>query len=183
MSTMTDVIKWARELAQHHLAYPLPRRWSHVQGVAAKAETLRDILGADADLVVAAAWLHDIGYAPDLHDTGFHPVDGARYLTHLGADPRLCGLVAHHSGARFEAALRGLSEPLSAFVDETTIARDAVWYADMTTSPVGAPTTFDDRLSEIIDRYGPGHLVPQAITAAAGQIRAAIARVTTLVAR
>jgi putative nucleotidyltransferase with HDIG domain len=73
------------------MAEPLPRRWGHVQAVAAKAESLRPLLGEDADLLVVAAWLHDIGYAPDVQDTGFHPLDGARYLRRLDADPRLCG--------------------------------------------------------------------------------------------
>lgn len=42
----------------------------------------------DRDLLVAAAWLHDIGYAPELRDTGFHPLDGARHLEALGAPAR-----------------------------------------------------------------------------------------------
>jgi HD superfamily phosphodiesterase len=33
---------------------------------------------ADADLLVLAALLHDIGYAPTLRRTGFHPIDGGR---------------------------------------------------------------------------------------------------------
>ncbi|MFD6855509.1 HD domain-containing protein [Streptomyces diastaticus] len=53
---------------------------------------------ADRDLLVAAAWLHDIGYAPELRDTGSHPLDGARHLESLGAPARLVRLVAHHSG-------------------------------------------------------------------------------------
>ena len=36
------------------------------------------------DDLVAAAWLHDIGYAPELVETGFHPLDGARYLRREG---------------------------------------------------------------------------------------------------
>ena len=87
----------------------LPRRWAHTQGVAAKARTLSGLLAEDAELVEAAAWLHDIGYAPDLHDTGFHPLDGARYLRDVaGADPLLCRMVAHHSCALTEAEERGL---------------------------------------------------------------------------
>ena len=38
------------------------------------------MLGADADLIEAAAWLHDIGYALGLATTGLHQLDGARYL-------------------------------------------------------------------------------------------------------
>ena len=46
----------------------------------------------------AAAWLHDIGYAPDLTDTDLHQLDGARYLRDAQhADAMLCRLVAHHS--------------------------------------------------------------------------------------
>jgi len=36
----------------------------HVQGVAARARVLAPVLGADADLLEAAVWQHDIGYAP-----------------------------------------------------------------------------------------------------------------------
>jgi hypothetical protein len=32
------------------------------------------------DDLVAAAWLHDIGYAPELAKTGFHPLDGSAAL-------------------------------------------------------------------------------------------------------
>jgi hypothetical protein len=31
---------------------------------------------ADRPVLIAAAWLHDIGYAPGLPETGFHPLDG-----------------------------------------------------------------------------------------------------------
>ena len=60
-----------------------------------RARGLAPVLGADADLLEAAAWLHDIGYAPSLVATGFHPLDGARYLRDTQhADAMLCRLVA-----------------------------------------------------------------------------------------
>ena len=71
---------WAEDTARTMLQVPLPRRWAHTQGVAAQARSLAVILDNEADLVTAAAWLHDIGYGPDVHGTGFHPFDGARYL-------------------------------------------------------------------------------------------------------
>ena len=40
---------------------------------------------AVTDVLVSAARLHDIGYAPDVMATGFHPLDGVRYLAGLGA--------------------------------------------------------------------------------------------------
>ena len=81
-----DVVQ---ELAESKLAEALPRRWQHVQAVAAQAAWLAVIPSVAGDALVAAAWLHDIGYAPDLVDVGFHPIDGARFLRKLGADDRL----------------------------------------------------------------------------------------------
>jgi hypothetical protein len=119
-------VTWAREPASACLAAELPRRWGHVQAVAAMAESLRPAAGDEADLLVMAAWLHDIGYASGLVDTGFHPLDGARYLRGLGADARLCGLVANHSGAAREAELRGLSAQMAEFPDENSFPRRRV---------------------------------------------------------
>src|SRR5580700_8331135 len=99
-----NIADWAEDTARTILETPLPRRWAHSQGVAAQARSLAPILGRDADLLVAAAFLHDIGYAPDLIDTGFHPLDGARYLSDtVQASDTLCRLVAHHSCALIEA--------------------------------------------------------------------------------
>ena len=75
---MTDTGR-AHDIARSLLEEALPRRWAHVQGVADTARTLAPILGKNAGLLTAAAILHDIGYAPRLADTGFHPLDGARY--------------------------------------------------------------------------------------------------------
>jgi hypothetical protein len=44
---------------------------------------------AGTALRLRAAYLHDVGYAPDLVTTGFHLLDGARYLRSLGAGDRL----------------------------------------------------------------------------------------------
>ena len=79
LGRMNALASWAEHLAQALLQEPLPRRWAHVQG-AAEPRGLAPVLGADADLIEAAAWLHDIGYAPGLAATGLHPLDGGRYL-------------------------------------------------------------------------------------------------------
>ena len=69
----------ARDLA-YTLLHATGNRWLHVQAVAARAEELRGAVGpAEGELLVAAAWLHDIGYSPELSHEGFHPLDGARY--------------------------------------------------------------------------------------------------------
>jgi putative nucleotidyltransferase with HDIG domain len=114
---------WAQQLARVLLHEPLPRRWAHVQGVAARARGLAPVLGADSDLLEAAAWLHDIGYAPSLATTGLHQLDGARYLREAQhADAMLCRLVAHHSCAIIEAGERGLADVLSSEFDPAPYA-------------------------------------------------------------
>jgi HD superfamily phosphodiesterase len=156
---------WAAEIARKLLEKPLPRRWAHTQGVARRARCLATVLGEDADLLEAAAWLHDAGYSPDLVVTGFHPLDGARYLRDVEhADDRLCGLVAHHSCAVNEAEERGLVRVLMReFYPADQFLSDALTYCDMTTTPDGHPIEVEDRLTEIQSRYGEGHLVARSI--------------------
>jgi predicted hydrolase (HD superfamily) len=148
---------WAEELARKLLEVPLSRRWAHVQGVAARARTLAPILDEDANLLEAAAWLHDIGYSPELVETGFHPLDGARYLRDVHqADPVLCSLVAHHSCAVIEAEERGLADELRReFPTASMVLNDALAYCDLTTDPSGKVVSARNRLSEIRERYGP----------------------------
>ncbi|WP_075020578.1 HD domain-containing protein [Actinomadura madurae] len=167
---------WARDLARKHLETPLPRRWAHTQGVARQARTLAPFLGNEANLLEAAAWLHDVGYAPDLVDTGFHPLDGARYLRDAHhADDHLCRLVAHHSCALIEARERELATELtSEFGAEPPELNQPLTYCDMTTTPQGEPVPVLERLNEIRERYGPNHLVTRCIWLAEPQLRAAV---------
>lgn len=169
----------ARDLAYRLLADALPRRWAHTRGVAAQAEAVARAVGADGELLVSAAWLHDIGYAPDLVDTGFHPLDGARYLRdQVAAGQRLCRLVGNHSCALIEARRRGLAETLAAeFPAEESLVADALTYSDMSTSPDGEPVTPEQRLREIVDRYGEGHLVSESMTEAHPHVQRAAAAV------
>ncbi len=127
-------------------------------------------------MLIAAAWLHDIGYAPQIALTGFHPLDGARYLRTIGADERIVALVAHHSCARFEAELRGLGRALDEFEREEGAVADALIYADMVTGPRGQPLTVDQRLANIFERYAEGSVVHTAISQASGELRAAVLR-------
>jgi len=151
-------------------------RWKHVQAVGSKAEHIAPAVGAHAERLVAASWLHDIGYAPPVATTGFHPLDGADEIVRGGLPSRVAALVAHHSGAALEAQLRGLSSRMARYPDDRDAVRDALWACDMTTSPVGEPVDFEERLREIKERYGPDHTVPRAIEAAGDEIRACIRR-------
>jgi hypothetical protein len=176
---MDTLTAWAQDLARTLLADALPRRWAHVQGVAARARSLAPAVGADAGLLEAAAWLHDIGYHPELAETGLHGLDGARYLRGTRhADPMLCRLVAHHSCAVLEAEERGLATAMTReFPPPPQHLADALTFSDMTTSPDGEQIRVDRRLAEIHARYGSAHLVSRFITRATPQILAAVSRV------
>ncbi|MFI6489882.1 HD domain-containing protein [Streptomyces sp. NPDC050564] len=176
MPSALDTPQGAAELAESLLP-SLGNRWLHTQAVAGRArEASAAVTEADRDLLVAAAWLHDIGYAPELRDTGFHPVDGARHLERLGAPMRLVRLVAHHSGAVYEAEQRGLTDELAVYEREDSPLMDALIYADMTTGPAGQPFDFDQRIDEILERYEPGSEVHTAISKARPYLGAAVER-------
>ncbi|WP_394812927.1 HD domain-containing protein [Streptomyces boetiae] len=174
-----DLTARAYSLAENLLAEPLPRRWSHSLGVADRARYLRPILGRDAELMEAAAVLHDVGYSPSIAATGFHPLDGARFLRDQeGMADRVVRLVAHHSCALLEAEERGLREELEAeFPLEHPHLVDALIFCDMTTTPDGVPTASRDRIAEIVARYGPDTIVGRFIQRAAPEIHAAVQRV------
>jgi hypothetical protein len=176
---------WAEGIARSVLEEFLPRRWAHAQGVAATARTLAPVLGRRADMLTAAAWLHDIGYAPALHDSGFHPLDGARYLRDIQhADSTVCRLVAHHSCAMIEAAERGLAADLICeFKPAPHHLTDALIYCDMTAGPHGQPMAVEQRLAEIRARYGPGHVVTRALARSGPHLTAAAVRITRKLAQ
>jgi hypothetical protein len=163
---------WPASYAEELLS-PLGDRWLHVQGVARQAQRVGATLPAgERDELVAAAYLHDLGYAPALVQTGLNPLDGARHLRALGHE-RLAGLVAHHSGARAEAELRGLAAELAEFGDEASATSMALTYCDMTTGATGEPVT----LADIERRYGAGHVVTRSVHQARPELERCIRHV------
>ncbi|MGH3358984.1 MAG: HD domain-containing protein [Nocardioidaceae bacterium] len=170
-------VELARDLARGHLASSLSRRWLHVRAVADRASTVGARLELEPEVLVSAAWLHDIGYSPQLVDTGFHPLDGARYLRRLGVDERVVCLVAHHSCAQLEADERGLLGTLRReFSEERSATADALWYCDMTVGPDGGAVTVGDRLSEIRSRYGAEDVVGRFVVRAREELVGAVSR-------
>jgi predicted hydrolase (HD superfamily) len=169
-------------LAEGLLAKPLPRRWRHVRSVARRARWAAKRLSLSDDLV-AAAWLHDIGYAPELVETGFHPLDGARYLRRVGLNGQVVSLVAYHSCAQIEADVRGLGSELAAeFCPADSLLTEALLYCDMTTGPDGDYVRPADRLVEIRGRYGPDHEVTRFVELAASELLTIAGQVEKLLA-
>jgi len=171
----TSLVKWASKYAEFLLA-PLGARWLHVQGVAKRVMCVSQAFDEDdRAYLVAAAYLHDIGYAPSLKRTGFHPLDGAYNMRACGQE-RLASLVAHHSESQFEARLRGYTHQLDDFPREKSAVADALTYCDMTTGPTGCHITFEERISDISRRYGPNDIVSQAIQQAMPSLSFSVAQ-------
>ena len=153
------------------------RRLAHVRGVAAAAERLSRRFDAQtADCLVAAAWLHDIGYVPSVRRTGFHPLDGAVFVRSAGFGELVASLVAFHTGASAEAAERGVSG-LSAFREPPRDVLDALTFCDLTTGPDGSVVSPEVRLREVLERYGPDDPVHRAVDSSRGELLAAVGRV------
>ncbi|MFG2432879.1 HD domain-containing protein [Streptomyces sp. NPDC048590] len=177
--------KWACSVAEAELSGPLPHRWAHSLGAAQRAADVAELVDGEEELLFSAAVLHDVGYAPRLAVTGFHPLDGARFLRDdHAADERLVRLVANHSFALLEAEQRGLRGDLEAefpLLDDHRLV-DALVYCDMTTTPSGESTSAEDRLAEIMERYGTDSLVGRFIRRASPDILAAVSRVEAALA-
>jgi hypothetical protein len=168
---------WAYDLAQGLLADSLPKRWAHSKQVYEQARRLRPILGEDYDLLTAAAIAHDVGYAATAKHTGQHMIDGGRYLQSVGADARLCSLVALHTSSPWEAAELGLADALNEFTPVRQELVDAITYCDLSSSPDGHRVDPSDRLDEVLQRYGPEHVVFRAVSAARPELLRMVQRV------
>ena len=173
--TPAELALWVEATAAELLS-PLGDRWRHVQGVADQAREVSRILPpGDRPYLVAAGYLHDVGYAPSLAAvTAFHPLDGAFWL-HQRGQQRLARLVAYHSSARFETAARGLGHALAAFTPEHSPTADALTYCDMTTSPKGARDAAG-AVVRVRMRYGAGHLAARSLQEAHQHLAGAVAR-------
>jgi hypothetical protein len=154
----TLVARRVRDLAESladDLLADCPGEAKHAHAVLERAERASVMFPPqEAAILLAASILHGIGRAPRLVETGFPPLDAARYLSDHNFPTRLCELVAHQAFAHREAEIRGLSAQLSEWSDEQTPLRDALWWAIMTTTPDGQVTTVDERLAAWQDDLG-----------------------------
>jgi hypothetical protein len=175
-------VEWAAAHAAELLS-ELPSRWLHTEGVVERARRVSEAMSSDeGDVLIAAAYLHDIGYAPTLARTGFHPLDGAVHLRELGED-RLAGLVAYHSGAEVEARLRGLADQLARFDRESSDVADALTYCDVTTAPDGSVVGLEERLADVADRRDADDPVVVALRVARPEIQRAVEVIEARLAR
>jgi len=135
-----------------------------------------------AEEVIAAAWLHDIGYLPQLRRTGFHPLDGALYLMATGWPERVVRLVAHHSCAALEAPFYGVGHHLSVIEPVTGIDADLLISADLSAGSGATPPSIDERITALREVEEALGLVPVEVREARyAAMRSAHERVIALV--
>lgn len=153
---------WASRHAEELLA-PLGKRWLHTQSVVHRASEVQVFFPkAERELLVAAAYLHDVGYAPELARSGFHPLDGALHLEDLG-QRRLASLVAHHSASKTEAGLRSLASDLARFEEELSDTALVLTYCDLTVGRAGNAVTLDERFADLDRQYGDQNVATRAV--------------------
>jgi hypothetical protein len=158
------------------LLHALDGRLAHSARVAAQIEYAAGVIELEwRSPSRDAAWLHDVGYNPDLAVTGFHPLDGARWLRDHGWRIETCRLVAWHTESIEEARMYGLEEELMAeFGAPPHRPAAALAWADLTSSPTGQRWDPERRLADILDRYPAGSLVHQATRASLPALRASV---------
>jgi len=173
-------LAWAKRAASAMLS-PFDARWRHTLRVVERAQAFRELLGDDLEVLLAAAYLHDVGYAPELSTTGFHPLDGARFVREAGHE-RLAGLVAHHSASDAEAEERGFADELAGFPPEDSHVARALTYCDLTTGPNGEEVGVSARLVELADRLGDDDPTVRAVRREATRLAAVVDEMEALLA-
>lgn len=162
---MVDLVSAAESDAER-LLWSIERRWAHVGAVGRRSTVIQD----DVPTVAAAAWLHDVGYSPELVVTGLHALDGALWCRGRGYSEDVVSLVAHHTGACYEAAERGLTRELDVIAAPPSRLLHLLNYLDLTTGPGGEDVSARDRVAEILARYGPDSVVHRAVLRSADDL-------------
>lgn len=133
-----------------------------------------------SDLLVAAAWLMDIGAAARVADTGFEALDGAVFIRREGFPSIVAELVAHHTATDVEAAARGLAHRLAEFPAPPAQWSAILTYANLRVGEHGEIRSAAAGIAEIVAGARPGGPAQRAVRAAAASLAKTAASVEDL---
>jgi hypothetical protein len=184
--SMSPLVRDALTLA-HRLLTDDQKRLAHLRGAGLIAGMAAGALRVDQpETVVAAALLHDIGYAPAITRTGFHPLDGALFLVQEGWPDPVVFLVAHHSHAAVLAPYYGVHHHLSLLDHVHSQADDILTFSDLRAGVSGLGADPRQRIEDMRRRHADRTFVPDEIRearyrmllTAAARVNAAVNRAT-----
>ncbi len=141
-------------------------RLAHMRRAAHMAERIARQCRLEApehEKLVTAALFHDVGYSEELKRTGFHPLDGAVFLAHYGADNEVIESVLWHSSTvhdiTYKPEIEAIYRKLTPRPENSFLLR-AVSLCDFRASPRGEAFSFRQRIHELEQRFGTGSIPP-----------------------
>lgn len=147
-------------------------RLNHIKMVVSNIKELSnlcDLSSKSYDILLASAYLHDIGYLNTLNKFNFHAYDGYVYLLNKGFDISVCNLVLHHtyselldvitSDTKKEVLDCYRSNKLVNLSSEEMYLFKLLSLADMTSDGKGNKVTIAERIEDIRFRYGKDSIV------------------------
>ncbi|MDQ0418843.1 hypothetical protein J2Z48_003048 [Croceifilum oryzae] len=147
---------------------PEQNRYHHVLGVVERMRELLEKINIPSEWkpqLVQTAYMHDVGYNEQLNQHNFHPLDGALFAEEIGIPKPIIAGILFHSDA-YTSVKHTRPDLIEIYdkkynlldeIDHTFI--DLITYCDIHTSPVGAKITLEERVLDVIKRYGEGHEV------------------------
>jgi hypothetical protein len=145
-------------------------RYKHILGVVERMKECLNQIHIDESLkpqLIQAAYLHDIGYSTKLNVHHFHPLDGAIFAQSAGFSKPVIAAVLFHSGA-YESVKATRPDLDSIYTHNNQLLDEQdqlfirlVTYCDLHTSPTGEKISFEERIRDIVNRYGEEHEVSQ----------------------
>lgn len=147
---------------------PKLNRYHHVLGVVDRMKELIERINLPYEwkpLLIQTAYLHDVGYCEQLNQYNFHPLDGAIFTQEMGFPKPVVSAVLFHSDAytSVKHTRPDLLETYSfnqSLLDETDhLFIELITYCDIQTSPMGEKITLEERVQDVIRRYGEDHEV------------------------
>ncbi len=149
-------------------------RYQHILGVVQRMRDLLPKLSVPNDwqqALLQTCYLHDVGYSPQLNQNNYHQLDGAIFANAQGFSKPVVAAVLFHSCA-YESAIPSrpdlvdiYEQNFSLLDDVDRMFIDLVSYCDLHTSATGECVTLQERVDDVVIRYGEDHEVSRLMLA------------------